>query len=223
MRKPKKKRCAWSKCPFDNGWFTPIRYTTEKTHPNYLCQQGYLQEYNSEKAVKKRFKELKKEVRKNKKTVYQYLQDEVNTIARIIDQGVECHSCDKKGNSYVMHGGHVVSRGSNQTLRYNLLVIWAQCSQCNTHKHGNERAFVLKLEKIYGKELVDEINGLAAQYPSIHLNKVEAKEKLSLARKIVYELKKRGPMIYPPKMRVEMRKEINKTLGIYHEEVKSVA
>jgi len=103
--------------------------------------------------LKKTIPRAKQEVEKQKKrehvkakrksktlsTVKNELQTLINKIARLIDTGKGCHSCNHgwDGNfTRQIHGGHFYSVGSNEYIRFNIFNIYSQCSICNHRKGG---------------------------------------------------------------------------------------
>lgn len=167
------------------------------------------------KAKVKTEKEIKKEQRKakdesRKKSYYEgKLQDEINTIVRLIDADKGCISCEHGWNgkpTRQFHAGHRKSVGSNATLRYHLFNNFKQCSICNNFKSANEREYDKGIVKYYGQEMLDYINSLPALYPAIHLTKEDLKEKLVIARQIKSDILKGQDYT---------RQEVNERLGIY--------
>ena len=167
------------------------------------------------KAKVKIQKELKQEQRKakdesRKKSYYEKkLQNEINTIVRLIDTDKGCISCEHGWNGKAtrqFHACHRKSIGSNPSIRYNLFNIYKGCSICNNWKSGNEREYDKGIVKYYGQEMLDYINSLPGKYPEIHLTKEDLQEKLVIARQIKSDILKGQDYT---------RKEVNERLGIY--------
>jgi hypothetical protein len=70
------------------------------------------------------------------------------------------------------------------------------------------------IEKMYGKEYKEYVDGLAMEYKYIGLKAAEYPEKITIALKIVRELKKIDGS-YTAKQRIKLREKYNTRLGIY--------
>ena len=162
-------------------------------------------------AQKEAKKELnaKKEAARTKSWYEKKLQDEVNEIVRLIDTDKGCISCTHGWNKPAtrqFHAGHRKSVGSNSTLRYHLFNIFKQCSICNNHLSGNERAFDEGILKHYGPWMLEQTQTLAAQFQVLHLSTGDLKEAITEARRIKKEILNGADIT---------RTEINRRLGIY--------
>ena len=148
------------------------------------------------------------------KTISDYkkeLQKEINTIVRLIDYGQSCICTDSKNGK--MNAGHYVSIGSNDTIRYHLENIWLQSEYSNTYKSGDTLKYQQGIIKMFGKDYLDYMNSLQSIKP-IKLSVSELKEKIIITRKIVKELKE-NPSINSVIDRIEIRRKLNKRIGIY--------
>lgn len=145
------------------------------------------------------------------------LQVAINTIIRMIDKGVRCVDCTRT-ESLIWDAGHLQSVGSNSTLRYHLDNIFIQTRYCNSFSEGNKGSFKEGLTKMYGNVYLTHVEGLNQRYGLLKIHHSEYPEILKEARKIVRELKK-ADTEYPPKVRIRLRKEINKRLNIYKPEI----
>ena len=170
-------------------------------------------EAREKKELEAKFKTLKATVKK--KSDKDTLQTLINTIVRLIDYGSDCITSGAKFGAYTVNAGHYFSIGSNASLRYNLLNIFNQSQNDNTHKGGRGSNYGLRLKEVFGEDVRDEIEGLVAKYPYIGLSKVEIKEKCAIARQIIKELGTDRPTL-TPEQRIEMRRKYNKILGIYN-------
>ena len=140
------------------------------------------------------------------------LEDEVRAICRLIDAQQPCIACSKFGK---MAAGHRFSKGHNNTLRYSLSNLHLCCFQCNDSKSGNLDGYDEGLRRIYGKEYWEHVYfDLKRTYPIVKLSIPEIKEKIVIAKQIVKELKKIDA-VYPPAMRLALRKKYDERLGIY--------
>lgn len=154
-------------------------------------------------------KNKKPEKIKDKKYYQKKLQEEINTIVRLIDSGKGCISCNHGwGNNWTRekHAGHRMSVGSTPELRYNLHNIFLQCSTCNIDKNSNIHQYNDGIKQIYGLRYYEYISSLRMLYPSLNLTREELKEYIIRARKVKTRLFT-GENI--------SRTEINEIIGIY--------
>lgn len=162
--------------------------------------------------IQSRFLQIKQQLRKD--NVYYYLQQEVNTIVRLIDKGHECISSGLPYGRFVPNAGHYYSVGSNKTLRYHLLNIFLQSKRDNDEGGGKGSNYSLRLGQVFGQEIKDEIESLPAQFKELKLSQEDAQKALKTARQIVRELKKED-QVYSLEARIRMRRQINLRLNIY--------
>lgn len=139
------------------------------------------------------------------------LQIEINTIVRLIDKGVGCIATGVQVGK--MNAGHYISRGANETIRFNLHNIFLQSEHSNSFKAGDTIRFQDGLRRIYGIEYFEMVESLR-QTGLIKLSIEEINDKIIIARLIVKELKGLEN-IYTSKERIELRTEMNFRLGIY--------
>lgn len=132
----------------------------------------------------------KKELKEKLKTVSDYksdLQDLVNKIARLIDYGQNCISCNcvpKKSN-----GCHFKSVGSHSKLRYNLLNIYLGCNKCNSELGGNVHGYDDGIIAHFGREFWEYIKfKMVLDCPNLKIDIPELKEKIKISRDIIKEL-----------------------------------
>lgn len=166
--------------------------------------------------VSKEQKKVDSETREGLKTLSDYskeLQKEINTIVRLIDKGFVCISTGKPLNDK-FDAGHFFSVGSNPTLRFNLLNIYAQSVYANQYLSGDQINFINGINEYYGKGLKSIVLRLKSDYKIIKLSKEELKEKIIIARSIVKHLKVENKT-YNSVERIELRKKFNKMIGIY--------
>jgi hypothetical protein len=214
--KVKEKPCAYSLCGLK---FIPKRMgqkTCENAESGYECARGYAKEQQAMKAEKEK-NELIAAYRENTKTLAEYkeeLQELVNKIARLIDKGHACISSGRKTDN--VHGGHLKTVGAHENIRFNLLNIYAQDGEQNTHQSGNVNGYRDGIEKTFGKELLEEIDGLSLKYKEIRIRKVDIVEAKMIAGKIIRELEHENKT-YSTVERIELRRSINDRLGIYKE------
>lgn len=215
MVKIKPKKCANTECGKE---FTPRRLSTER-----VCSFPCSLKYAEQKRIKKEKKEGLPEEEKGSKydnhpTIYlkenkKRLQAEINTIVRSIDKGESCIDCGLK-ESAQWDAGHFYSRGNRPALSYHLHNIFKQACHCNNHSEGNKRPFLNGIEEVYGEEYRDYVDCLKDKYERIPISAVDYPEAIKEARKIIRELKT-ADLVYPPKMRIQLREKYNNRLGIY--------
>ena len=105
------------------------------------------------------------------------LQDEINAIARIIDKDLLCLATGKK--TTIIHGGHVLSRGSTPFLRFNLHNIHRQSGQSN-HFQSDDLKLRAGLINEYGQDYFDYLESNKGGV--LNLSKEDTKELIIKAR-----------------------------------------
>lgn len=154
------------------------------------------------KRWEKKKKMWQKEVGVKKKNHKDLLQIEVNRIAMLIDRGKRCIARpDRMGEN----AGHVYSVGSWPSLRYHMDNIHRQSIFSNEDRGGEPLLMLEGIERDYGVEYREELEGLRKKYPVLQLSEWEKNEKVAIARKIIREWAK-NPM---------GRDQVNELLEIY--------
>lgn len=184
-----------------------LPYTT--TQP--VCSVNCLMEYNSEKEVKKRVKQMKKDLLTHK-DYCNILQKLINQIARNIDTKFPCISSNRMSGQ--MHGGHMYSVGAYPEIRFNLLNIWKQSAMDNTYKSGNINDYRANLEAIFGKD-ANEVFELSEKIKPLKLSVYELQDKIRIAKDIIKEQNKGWHIAVGQQDRLTVRKYLNKRIGIY--------
>lgn len=172
---------------------------------------------HAKKETKKANNAFKSDLKEKIKTLSDYqkeLQKEINTIVRLIDKDFQCISTGKPLNDK-FDAGHLFSVGSNPTLRFNLLNIYAQSVYANQYLSGDQINFIQGIEENYGNGLKSIVMRLKSDYKTIKLTKEDIKEKITIARSIVKHLKLENKT-YNSVERIELRKKYNKMIGIYN-------
>jgi Bacteriophage Lambda NinG protein len=142
------------------------------------------------------------------------LQSEINGIVRDIDFGTPCIATNSfKGK---VNAGHYISRGANQTIRYNLHNIHVQSEHSNTWKSGDTIRYQKGIKKRYGKEYLEFMDRLQ-ETPPIKLSRDELFKLIEKARGIRKSLEK-NLIERTPEQRIQLRNEINNELNIYKSE-----
>jgi len=146
------------------------------------------------------------------------LQDIVNTIARTIDSIFgRCISCDANIRNTKHDGGHFFSVGSNNTLRFNLHNIHAQCVHCNQHKGSNRDGYETGIVKRYGKDYLQEIRSLSACYNEIKLSRDDLRDKIKEAKRTLSAVKNMLKNQVPRDVNgIGLRRLANCEVGIYN-------
>ena len=210
IKKPKPKKCKWSKC---GKSFTPQRPLQQVC--NYVCATGLAKEKQAIKQAKdinEKIKLMKVDAHapENKKS----LQDEINKLARKIDLKhgyFTCIDCEKTfegmGNQ---HGSHFNSVGSNSSLRYHLDNIHSANGHCNKFSDLHHTNYIKGLEKRYGTEYLKKVQNLPLKYKSIHLTSQDIVDKLKIVRLLLRTLH-----TYQFESAIEEREYFNKIIGIY--------
>jgi len=201
MKEPKPKFCL-----ICGDQFNPLKSTDK------VCsrQCGYV--LLGQKEIDKKVKAMKAKLKED--NVFKNLQIKINKIVRLIDRGHPCISSGKPYGKYTVHAGHFHGTQAHPAIRYNLLNIYAQADFDNTYKSGNYVAYYKNLWSTFGEDVADEISDLPLKYKTLKLSKPEAKEACLKANQIIKALESIDRM-FTTKERISVRKEFNKTLGIY--------
>lgn len=193
----------------------------EKFKPKYFLMKHCMEkdeciqaEIEMKKATiwKEKRKELKVET--HSKEYRKYLQDEINLLSRLIDEAFgfdTCIDCNKPFGSHQIDACHLISRKKNNSLRWNLHNLHRGHNHCNFYNEKHEGNFKEGIIRRYGKEYLEEIEGLTLKYPKIKLSNKEVHEKLILVRKI-----NRNFYTYKLEHPIATREMFNKIIGIYN-------
>lgn len=138
------------------------------------------------------------------------LQDKVQLIARLIDKGLPCLATELYPNQ--MHGGHVYSKGSNQSMRYNLHNIHRQSAQSN-HFHNDDIKMQEGLVREYGEGYLDFLKS-CKQTPPLKFMKPDYEGFYRKACGLANDLIKLDAT-YTAEERIKERNRINIKIGIY--------
>lgn len=207
------------KCSICKESFIPKNPIPEKFCQKYDCKVSYaMQVVDKNKIAKKREErklaaEEKKKLRDGITNWKNELQTDVNKIIRLIDHDLPCLAKGIYSNQ--VHAGHIFSRGSNQTIRYNCHNIHRQSAQSN-HFQNEDGLLREGLVKEYGQDYMDFISELR-RTPKLEYTNEDYHEFTLKARKIVSKLTKENK-VYNLNQRIELRNQINLELGIYNEE-----
>lgn len=205
-------------CKICKSKFIPKYSTLQKYCSNIDCKVAWaIQETKKIKDKEEKNKKIawnkeKEKIRINVANWKNLLQDDINKIARLIDSGLLCLARNKAGQ---IHGGHIFSRGSNSTIRFNLHNIHRQNAQSN-HFQNDDGLLREGLINEYGQEYMDFISELR-RTPSLCYKNKDYHEFTLKARKIVSDLEKLN-LTYSLENRILLRNKINLSLGIYEEE-----
>jgi hypothetical protein len=207
------------KCKECKKEFVPRFSTLEKYCWNSDCkyieakQKLEAHKKNEVKDWQQRKKKIDIEINPSK--YKKMLQDEINKLARMIDNRFElmCIDCGKPfGNQ--QDGGHFKSVGSNASIRFNLHNIHSQKSDCNKNGlgGGRERQYYDGLINRYGKDYAEFVDiELQKNYKYLGLKNHEIPEKLKIVRGIIRDFE--TYVFDNPK---HAREVLNKIIGIYH-------
>lgn len=168
------------------------------------------------KAKKKVREKKKKEERKRKESYIDYklkLQTKINEIVRLIDYGQPCLARRIIPNQ--IHAGHVFSRGSHPSMKFNLHNIHRQSAQSN-HYQNEDGLFRDGLKKEYGLKYYEFLNSMRS-LPALKFSNQEYKNFYKKACKIASLMKKEAEIYTTPLERINKRNEVNKELSIYDE------
>jgi len=168
--------------------------------------------YNSEKEIKKRHKQIKLEI-ENSGVFKERLQSKIQEITRLIDKGLPCIATNVFPKQ--VHGGHVFARGGNSYMAMNLHNIHRQSAQSN-HFQNDDGLMKEGIKNEYGEEYLEFISDLR-RTPCPEIAPLEYGAVYKKACKIANKLIKAN-LTYSLKKRIELRNEINLDLGVYENE-----
>lgn len=205
-------------CKFCRNLFTPTKTTQSVCSTNCAFQ---LAKINGLKKLEAETKAKRKEMKDKLKTKGYYeeaLQKQINLIVRLIDLDCACISCGTYFGQF--QAGHFRAVGGWVNLRYHLTNIFRQCSRCNDPKRkgGNVLKYRESLVSNFGEDIMKFIDDLNAIYPIIKLSIPEIQEliaKTKVIEKELLELNKTEDLPRNYERRIELRKELNKQIGIY--------
>lgn len=203
------RKCVYSKCKIK---FTPTSNTqTAHSMDCAIKHAKELAEKNKTKISALERQKLKKALT-GLPELKKLLEVQINAIVRLLDASSGCISC---GGHTTPQAGHYASKGSNPTLRFNLLNIYLQDYNCNCAKGGNIHQYDLGLIKMYGKEHWEFVKfELPNQTELLKITRPEIEEAIKNAREIVKRLKDAN-ITYSAEQRIRLRKEYNSFIGIY--------
>ena len=209
-RLTKNKVCKSCKNKFDQVRFGQVCC-------GYLCGIEYGRKLD-EKKRKEKEKQERKRVQKEKidlmplSKFYPKLQIIVNEIARLIDKGQPCIATGNYGKE---NGGHFYHTQSTPYLRFNLHNIHLQSFESNHFQSGDQQNYIEGIERVYGKQYKDYIiDELRAQWIDLRYNREMIQNAIKVARIERNKLKKAN-LKYSTEQRIELRKSLNKKIGIY--------
>lgn len=171
------------------------------------------QQQKKEAAIRKEKQDARKQLRMMDKKYYEkVLQKEINKLARLIDYGQKCLARDIPTKQ--AHGGHVLSRGGNQSARFNLHNIFIQSSSSN-HWQNDDRLMHEGLARVFG-EKYQEFNDTLKGCPPIKCTPAEYEQLCKVVRKCIREVEKNN-VVRTPAERILLRNKYNLLIGIYPE------
>ena len=197
------------------------KYCKEKYIPDrplqmvcsFMCSVEYTKANHAKKAKKDWIKE--KSERKEKITTLSewkgLLQEVINGIVRLIDKDMGCIATGAKVGK--MNAGHYISRGSNDTIRFNLHNIHLQSEHSNSFNSGDTLRYQDGVVRMYGKDYLELLNSLKSTKP-INLTIETIKDKIIIAKLIRKELIELGNT-YTSAERIQLRHDLNQRIGIY--------
>ena len=203
-----------NKCKQCKKLFEPVFSTTQQVC-SIECSKLFTRSVKGKKLQTKLDKERTKEQKEKIKTTADWkkeLQPLVNKIARLIDFGQPCIATGNFNGK--MNGGHRISVKANETIRFHLDNIHIQSEHSNKWQGGDNFKYSQGIKRIYGLAYLDYLDSLN-QIKPIKLSIEQIKETIAICRTIIKELESE-PKIRSAQERIELRKELNKRIGIYN-------
>lgn len=166
------------------------------------------------KEWEKQSKKVNKPKTAKKKTSKEYLQDEINKLAKLIDTHFD-YKCICCGNDYKgqIDACHLKSRGHNLNIAYNLHNIHKGRAYCNQYSNLHIAGFEKGLVSRYSLEYFNMIDTeLGLKYSYLGLKEIELKEALKKTRECIRSFKSYAKGYDNGK---DLREFFNKKIGIY--------
>jgi len=207
------------KCKACNTTFIPKYFNQKFCVDNDECLKAFSDyaKITKEKTERKEWSKRKKkmDIEVNNPKYKKFLQDEINKLARMIDNYFEfkCIDCGKDYGKQ-QDGGHFKSVGSNASLRYNLHNIHSQKSDCNQNGlgGGRERQYFQGLIDRYGLKYAEMVDvELQQKYKYIGLKANEYPDKIKIVRDLIKNFD-----TYSFETSDKARELLNKLIGIYN-------
>ena len=200
-------RCKICKQKFE------VKIFNQKVCFDPSCVLAYSKQVKLKEWEKQSKKQNKPKTTK-KVSTKEYLQQEVNKLARLIDEhfNYNCIDCSNPFNK-VVQGAHYHNVGGNENIRFNLHNIHSARAHCNMYSSEHKKGYVIGLKDRYGPDYYNLVETeLSIKYSYLGLNDVELKEALKNTRKCIRELKN---IIKECSDGKEARDKLNKLIGIY--------
>jgi hypothetical protein len=143
----------------------------------------------------------------------QKLQQEINHIARLIDVGRPCLA--RGIHARQMHAGHVYSRASTPSAKFNLHNIHRQSARSNGSQVEDAKMFD-GLRAEYGLQYEEFIRGFK-RIPALKFSNEEYQAFYRKAREIRKRLMQEGKTLGTEE-RIKMRNNVNKEINLYDTE-----
>lgn len=182
-----KKRCKHCKSYFDAESMVVVPAGT-------FCTPGHATEWalsekgktSAEKVRKAINLEAKKAMVPRSKLLSR-LQTLVNQwIVHVRDEHEPCCTCGELKAGIKYDAGHMISRGSSPSLRFELTNIHKQCSiKCNVYGSGKRKEYELFIIRKYGKDHLDWLNGPHSSLKDKFPDNESIKKEITLYRKIL--------------------------------------
>jgi hypothetical protein len=99
---------------------------------------------------------------------------------------VKCFTCGSVKSWKELDAGHYIAKSISLSLRFDERNVHPQCTGCNRFRHGNLTQYALALKKVYGPDILEELDEFKAKnrniklYPSDYVLMIDLyREKLS--------------------------------------------
>lgn len=141
-----------------------------------------------------------------------YLQDEINTLAKMIDESFGYDGCVDCGRPMQgIDASHFHNVGGNENIRWNLHIIHASDSVCNRMHGGKKEGFYAGLISRYTQEYADYVKfSIPRDYPRLSITEMEIKSALKVVRAIIRKFNR-----YHFCNAIQAREKCNQLIGLY--------
>lgn len=183
-----------------------------KKQTAYKMQQNQKEKSREQKA---KDRELRIQLMTNTEYWSNVFQPRFNELIRLIDKGCGCVATRRTTGK--MEAGHYIHAGVNKTISINAHNIFLQSMESNHFRSGDVLKYQDGIRVIFGENYFNFIESLK-RCPALHLTKIELIERYDEVLRLRRLYRDAKLQFLSPLERIEMRNEINESLGLYPEE-----
>lgn len=103
-----------------------------------------------------------------------------------------CFSCDSVQPWIDMDAGHYIPKSISLALRFDERNVHAQCTACNRFRHGNLTQYALNLKKVYGPDILEELDNFRRDHQNLRYSKSDYLDLIEKYQRKLDECSKRS-------------------------------